>query len=409
MGTNKWKFFSPLREEKNASGSLEFRGDNVLIYDQGHGEGSGDAILQALGLTWPDVLPARAEAPASSGQRIYYDYLDESGKLLYQAVRILTADGKTFRQRRPDGEGGWIWNLQNTRRVLYRLPELLAASPDRLVYVPEGEKDCDNLRAVGEIATTNPQGAGKWRPEYAEALRGRHVVVLPDNDEPGRKHGEDVARLLRGVAASIKVVLLPGLRAKGDVSDWLAAGHTAEELRALVEAAPLFDATKQGQGETVTADAVLSSGQDGHRPPRAFALTETGGAELFADRLTEDWHYCEDRKQWIGWSSGRWAFDPGDVAITERSKLVAQEFLAEAQWALKADDARAKAFAQFAATAQRRQFRRAIIDLARSEPGILIPFADFDRDAFLLNFVNGTLSLRTGELRPHSREDPSRH
>jgi len=134
-------------------------------------------------------------------------------------------------------------------------------------------------------------------------------------------------------------------------------------------------------------------------------MTETGGAELLADRLAGDWRYCEDRKQWMRWTGQVWGFDPGDIAITEASKLVAHEFLAKAQSALKADDPRAKVFAQFAATAQRRQFRRAIIDLAKSEPGILIPFADFDRDAFLLNFANGTLSLRTAELRPHSRED----
>jgi len=166
-----------------------------------------------------------------------------------------------------------------------------------------------------------------------------------------------------------------------------------------------IDGAKPVQEEAVTADAVLAPGNGGHRPPRAFALTETGGAELLADRLAGDWRYCQDRNQWVRWTGQLWVFDAGDVAITERSKLVAHEFLAEAQRALKADDARAKAFAQFAATAQRRQFRRAVIDLAKSEPGILIPFSEFDCDAYLLNCANGTVDLRTGELRPHSRED----
>lgn len=164
-----------------------------------------------------------------------------------------------------------------------------------------------------------------------------------------------------------------------------------------------------GQGASVAPDAVLAPSRSRHRPPSAFAMTETGGAELLADRLAGDWRYCQDRNLWVRWTGKNWAFDPGDVAITERTKLVAHEFLNEARWALKAEDPRAKAFAQFAATAQRRQFRRAIIDLARSEPGILIAFADFDCDAYLLNFQNGTLSLRTEELRPHSREDHITH
>jgi len=174
-----------------------------------------------------------------------------------------------------------------------------------------------------------------------------------------------------------------------------------EQVPEAVKAA--IDGAKPVPEEAIEADAVLPAGT--RRPARAFALTETGGAELLAVRLAGDWRYCQDRNQWVRWTGQLWAFDPGDVTITEQSKLVAHEFLEEAQRALKADDARAKAFAQFAATAQRRQFRRAIIDLARSEPGILIPFADFDVDGYLLNCANGTVDLRTGILRPHSRED----
>src|SRR5882672_7763875 len=107
-----------------------------------------------------------------------YDYRDERGELLFQAVRY---EPKEFRQRRPDGNGGWIDNLQGVRRVLYRLPELIHSDLKQFVYVCEGEKDCDNLAAIGLTATTSPMGAEKWRPEYSEHLRGRYVVILPDN------------------------------------------------------------------------------------------------------------------------------------------------------------------------------------------------------------------------------------
>src|SRR5690606_4728186 len=112
-------------------------------------------------------------------------------------------------------------------------------------------KDVDNLRALGFTATTNPMGAGKWRDEYSESLRGAHAVILPDNDEPGRQHAERVARSLYGVAASVRVLALPDLPEKGDVSDWLKNGGTAEELRAMIEAAPEWEPPEDQSGDNV--------------------------------------------------------------------------------------------------------------------------------------------------------------
>ena len=103
-----------------------------------------------------------------------YDYTDENGKLLFQTVRY---EPKDFRQRRPDGNGGWIWNLKGVPRVLYRLPEVLKA---QVVCVAEGEKDCDNLCKLGFTATTNPIGAGKWRVEYGDVLRGKDALILDE-------------------------------------------------------------------------------------------------------------------------------------------------------------------------------------------------------------------------------------
>ena len=156
-----------------------------------------------------------------------YNYTDADGTLLFQVVR---EDPKGFRQRRPDGKGGWIWNMDGVKRVPYRLPELLAADPRMTVYIPEGEKDADTVAALGLIATTNPGGGGKWKDEFSEYLRGRPVVILPDNDELGRRHAQDVARSVQGLASSVRVLALPGLREKGDVSDWIKGGGTAQDL-----------------------------------------------------------------------------------------------------------------------------------------------------------------------------------
>jgi putative DNA primase/helicase len=126
--------------------------------------------------------------------------------------------------------------------VLYRLPDLLVADPSLPRFIAEGEKDCDNLARLGLVATCNPMGGGKWHVVTShDPLRDHHVVVLPDNDDTGRNHAQQVARSLWGEAASIKVLELPGLPDKGDVTDWLAQGHTREELLALAESAPEWE------------------------------------------------------------------------------------------------------------------------------------------------------------------------
>ncbi|MGH3054460.1 MAG: AAA family ATPase, partial [Gaiellaceae bacterium] len=132
--------------------------------------------------------------PESRGKVIAtYDYRDESDTLLYQVERL---EPKRFRQRRPDGKRDWIYKLDGVRRVPYRLPDLLPALVEAFVFIVEGEKDVDALYLLGLVATCNPGGAGKWRAEYNPHLAGRHVVVIPDADEPGRRHADDIVRHL---------------------------------------------------------------------------------------------------------------------------------------------------------------------------------------------------------------------
>ena len=230
-------------------------------------------VLMDLGDRYGVPRPGNGDGSTTSTT---CDYRDEDGKLLYQVLR---SPGKGFWQRRPNGSGGWIKNLKEVRRVLYRLPELLAR-PDETVFVVEGEKDVDRLHAVGLLATTNSGGAGKWTTSHSESLRGREVVILPDNDEPGRDHAAKVAASLEGVAATVRVVELPDLSEKGDVSDWLDAGHTVEELHRLVDATVPADSGPDGTLPRIQTnqrqllevipeawDALLASND----PPRLFA------------------------------------------------------------------------------------------------------------------------------------------
>lgn len=198
-----------------------------------------------------------------------YDYRNKNGGLLYQVVR---PDGKRFYQRRPLQDGwamgmkaGWYerdgesWThrggvrgerpapestgelewLDDVARVPYALPELI--DRDRLterVFVVEGEKDADRLRELGLLGTTSVMGAGKASRTDWSSLAGRDVVVVPDNDDPGRKHVVDLVGLLKSVAASVRVLELPELPEKGDVSDWLDGGGTTGDLMDYASEAP---------------------------------------------------------------------------------------------------------------------------------------------------------------------------
>src|SRR6185503_13604752 len=170
-----------------------------------------------------------------------YDYTDADGVLLFQVVRYQPKD---FRQRAPDGKGGWIHSVRDIPKVLYRLPELITAVAARQrIYICEGEKDADNVKALGLNATTNPGGGSNWLEEYAQHFIGANVVVLQDRDEinpktgkrAGAENSKSVAKMLEVAARTIKIVELPG--AGKDVSDWIEAGGTRELLETFVDMA----------------------------------------------------------------------------------------------------------------------------------------------------------------------------
>ena len=218
-------------------------GDAFTFYRLLKGVSGFPEILQGIAEEF-NILPSGSpksstgKSPSSKKSKIVtaYDYTDEKGDLLFQVVRY---EPKDFKQRRPDGKGGWLRNLQGVRRVLYRLPEVLKAL---LVLILEGEKDVDNIRGNFKMAaTTCPGGAGKWREEYNKALAGKDAVLIPDNDDAGHDHVEKIAKSLKGVAKSIRILELPGLPDKGDVSDWIEAGGTKKELNRLIEECPLWE------------------------------------------------------------------------------------------------------------------------------------------------------------------------
>jgi hypothetical protein len=249
---DQWKVRCPAHEDLEASLVVR-EGDDGRILLKCHAGCSLESILAIWQLQKSDLFASpRRSAPSRKHIEAVYTYSSEDGRQeLFQTVRFKP---KTFRQRRRDSAGDWVWNMNGARRVVYRLNQL---QEQRRVLIPEGEKDCDALWHHELAATTNVGGAGKWRPDYTAQLQAagiEEVIILPDNDDPGRRHAAAVAKSCLAARLRVKVLALTDVPDKGDVSDWFAAGHTREELLALIDRTPWY---QPGSGEDVQLEPVL--------------------------------------------------------------------------------------------------------------------------------------------------------
>jgi putative DNA primase/helicase len=212
-------------------------------------------ILKPLELEPKDLFLDSHEAKLEHREiEAIYHYSDANGKP-FEVVRTIP---KGFSQRRPNGLGSYINNLKGITPTLYHQDEVMAAiARSDTVYLVEGEKDADRLRSLGLIATTNPMGAGKWRNNYSEALRGADLIIISDNDKPGREHVNQVAKSCYGVAYRIRVLELPS--ESKDMSDWLDEGHTVDELMQLVDTCPDYEPSDNGVKLRCMADVKAES------------------------------------------------------------------------------------------------------------------------------------------------------
>lgn len=196
-----------------------------------------------------------------------YDYVDENGVLLFQKLRYIDEFGKkTFRQRKPDGKGGWEYSLGDVPKVLYNLPAVIKAKQENFpIWLVEGEKDANTLIELGLVATTMPGGAGKWLEIHTEALAGALVEIIADNDEVGKQHAVKVCDELLAAGSDAQVWICPSAK---DISDHISNGGEIEELLAFdPNAGPQeFDYTEVAEeGTTVQEDELSPEEQALHK------------------------------------------------------------------------------------------------------------------------------------------------
>jgi hypothetical protein len=281
----------PAHEDHAPSLSIGARRDRDGVLIRCHAGCDTADVLAALGMTEADLFDAPKATTSRPQVVATYPYVDEAGTVLFEKVRMQPKD---FRQRRREA-GGWVWNLTGVRRVLYRLPEVLAAiNAGSPVFVCEGEKDADALARAGLTATTWTEGAwkpgqtAKWRSEYTDTLKGADVAIVRDRDEAGRHTASTIAGLLTGTARSVAVIE----PAEGkDVSDHLEAGKGPLDLVAA-------DLTAEAAAEVAplaSDGSDASEGSDGSEGPPLHR-----GIKLSEDHREDGAALLDEVRDWLG-------------------------------------------------------------------------------------------------------------
>jgi len=308
-------------------------------------------------------------------------------------ARFKMPDGsKTFRPYRPaEGNGGgWEDGDPAGPWPLYRKGDV-ARFPDEPVFLAEGEAKADVLASLGLIGTASAHGANGAAKTDWTAFAGRALIILPDNDPPGRKYAETVARVVIALdpPATVKIVMLPGLKAKQDVVDWVAAdGPMGDKSTSEIKAA-ILDLAAKAPIWTPAADIADADGDV--RLGREFAAA-------FVERV----RYCPDLESWLCWDGRRWALDAVHEAERKMQNLTRDRLAAAASIG---DTKRRETEIRFWTQAMRKNRIEAALWAARSDPRLILRLADLDADPWLLNVANGTLNLKTGRLGRHDPAD----
>lgn len=417
----------PCHNDKRASLSINHDEKNgkTLLYC--HAGCSTRDILNRVGLKMGDLfLEKRNCGNVSSSERhpandkiaAVYKYTDRYGNFLFEKIRF---HPKQFANRRyVDGCTAWgldagvyyetypgsgqfsmkvrkgalIKEFPGVMPVLYNLPGVYeGVLKDESIFIVEGEKDADSLIKLGLAATTNFDGASKsrdkpkWREEYNDALKGAQVVLIPDNDIPGRTHMAYAAKSLKGIAGGIKMLELP-VPNKEDVSFWLAQGHTREELINLVENTMDYSSVAKEEGFSLVN----------------YNFTDVGNAErliaLYGDSVRFN---CSEDAFYI-WSGKHWQYD-ATGGIYRMAKSALRHLKAEGEGLDDSKDEKIaslkKSIISFALKSENDSRIKAMVNQCKSQAETIM--GEMDTYPFALNVRNGTLDLKGGKLKCHEK------
>ena len=386
----------PGHDDRNASLSILPPKEDGWVRLKCHAGCNQNQILAGAGLSLKHIKPATSQVQPIRKRKIVatYDYTDEAATLLFQVVRF---EPKGFCQRRPDGNGGWIWNLNNVRKVIFKLSDVRwAITEQRPVIITEGEKDALSLISKGWKATCNPMGAGKWEPGYTEMLKGGDILIAPDNDPAGEEHLAVVANALRGNVDRLRVLRIPkelnGSKVK-DASDFFTAGGTIDQFQELIDnALDWIPADTKDKQDTAPAEQPF-------RLPRS----DDDYSQAFLAARGNCLRFCPDLKTWLHFSPGDgWLRDETDVAYATLLEFARRLVVAGLEEAKTLEDPQ-----PFVAQLTRLKDRRRLdpaVHLSKADPRVVVRALDLDNRPEIIGCTNGILNVLTGNFTPFDRD-----
>lgn len=431
-GQGKWGALCPCHDDHEASLHIEEMPDGSIMAHcfacKANGGQVATKLVMPVSWLFPPRNPAYRVSPSGAKAkrsrppsakcvaRYIYRYLD--GSIAYRVSRWeWTEDGrkkKTFEQERPNGEGGWVYGTKNVNKVLYRLPELMASNgTNNTVFIAEGEKKVEALVEWGLVATCNAGGAEKWLASYSNSLRGRDVVILPDNDpadpqtgrSPGLDHAAKIVSSLKNIASRVRVLALPDLPPKGDIVDWIEAGHTKDEFLRLVGELKDDSAAKVDRaivGENKTGQTVVYPPLDLRRED---ARTDIANGKRLIAANPNTLRFVAEWKAWLVWDGRRWSRDLTNE-LPRRAQAVCAALWTDAEKiGPDVSEMMISAMRGFARYSSNGQSIERMVKRASELPEIQVRAGDLDNRPLTLNCLNGTVNLETGEIHPHCQED----
>ncbi|EOU1988693.1 hypothetical protein C4D27_07980 [Clostridium perfringens] len=413
----------PCHDDKNASLTISHKGDKTFLYC--HAGCETNDILESVGLKMSDLFdkPLEVEDKHKSAFEkdieAIYKFYDENGDLAYEKIR---KKGKKFLHRRYiDGETVWgmeegiytetfpgskSWSIKERpgakkayypgqEQLLYNLPNVIKGiKEEQTIFITEGEKDSDSLITRGLIATTTSIGATKgdlgkkWPSRFNSFFKGANVVLLPDNDEPGKRFMEHIAIELKNIANNIKIVELPDLSKKEDITDWLEYGNDIYDLQALVKRTDEFIEFKGN----IIYD---------------YNWSDVGNAERLISLHGKDIKFNVNSGKWYVWNGVNWELD-NSFKVENLYRTVLRRFqnaipninISDDEIATKKQQEKAKSFVLRNETDGK---IKSVLNQAKTFKGI--NFMESDKDDYLFNTPNGTINLRDLSQKKHDRKD----
>lgn len=328
-----------------------------------------------------------------------YDYPDN-----FSVVRFKTEPKKTFRPYYRAADG-WALGDPKGKLPLFRRDEIKS---EQTVYVGEGEKCCLIMTVLGLAATTSAHGASSAGRSDWTPLSGKDVILVPDNDPAGEKYISDVAEQLSGVSKSIKVIRLKDLFSAipegGDIEQYVMdraergvePGAIRSEIEALVQSAR----------PTTMEKHVEIDLHDCH-------FTDLGNAKRLVREHGAELRFCHEWGKFLTWSGSHWVVDNGE-AMRLAKRTVLKIYAEAAQYRpqdgatseeRKLIEAKREAVTRHALRSESDNALFSMLKLTETEEGVSIKAERLDADPMLFNVKNGTIDLRTGNLRPHNKSD----